>query len=176
MPPDLSAPEGENADPACFVHLGVASALSVNGLFSDPSLQIRLPDGREADTSELAADLMEQELARRLIYATDLANTQENRARLCSLAKGADALFCEAGFAEADAEQARRTGHLTARACGEIAVAARVKRLIPLRFSRRYESDPNVVYSEVKTALEKAPIEIRTTPVGSRSIALASDH
>lgn len=70
----------------------------------------------------------------KLVYATDLADTVENRRRLVSLAENADAFFCEASFLEADRAQADRTGHLTARACAEIAAAAKVKRLVPFHF------------------------------------------
>jgi len=42
VPPDLIVPDGEGADPACFVHLGAASALLVNGLTGDPLLHLRL--------------------------------------------------------------------------------------------------------------------------------------
>lgn len=48
-----------------------------------------------------------------------------------------------------------RTGHLTARACGEIATAAGVERLIPFHFSRRYESDP---YREVRAVCSRAVV------------------
>ena len=101
-----------------------------------------LPGGRRSRVWELAADLMLVRPGRRLVYATDLADTPENRARLVRLAGGAHTLFCEAAFAEADREEARRTGHLTARACGRIAKAAPVARLVPFHFSRRYERDP----------------------------------
>jgi ribonuclease BN (tRNA processing enzyme) len=90
--------------------------------------------------------------ARSLVYATDLADTGENRRRLVKLARGADVLICEAGFAAADAAQARRTGHLTARACGEIAALAGARRLVPFHLSRRYEQDPSPVYDEVEAA------------------------
>ena len=129
--------------------------------------KIRLPDGTTALAWALAAELLEYEPARRLVYATDLANTVENRARLCALARGADALICEASFTEADAEQARRTGHLTARACAEIAVASQVKRLVPFHFSRRYESDTDAIYAEVKAAIGSARIEIRPGVFGT---------
>jgi len=118
--------------------------------------KIRLPDGTAAHASALAAELLEYEPARRLVYATDLADTPENRVRLSALARGADVLICEAGFTEADADQAKRTGHLTARSCAEIALAAQVKRLIPFHFSRRYESDADVIFSELKAALDTA--------------------
>jgi ribonuclease BN (tRNA processing enzyme) len=41
------------------------------------------------------------------------------------------------------------TRHLTARACGEIATAAGVERLIPFHFSKRYEDEPERIYNEV---------------------------
>src|SRR5207302_6692513 len=85
----------------------------------------------------------------KLAYATDLADTVQNRTRLELLAQGAHTLFCEAPFCEADAEQGARTGHLTAKACGEIATAARVERLIPFHFSNRYQGDAERVYAEV---------------------------
>ncbi len=129
--------------------------------------KIRLPDGTTALASALAAELLDYEPARRLVYATDLADIAENRARLCALAQGADALICEASFTEADAEQARRTGHLTARACAEIAVESQVKRLVPFHFSRRYESDTDVIYAEVKAAIGSARIEIRPGVFGT---------
>jgi ribonuclease BN (tRNA processing enzyme) len=129
--------------------------------------KVRLPDGTTALASALAAELVEYEPARRLVYATDLADTADNRARLTALARGADVLICEASFTEADAEHAKRTGHLTARCCAEIALAAQVKRLIPFHFSRRYESDADVIYAELKAALGAARIEIRTSRLGT---------
>jgi ribonuclease BN (tRNA processing enzyme) len=92
----------------------------------------------------------------KLVYATDLADTIQNRNRLKVLAGGAHTFFCEAPFCETDAEQAARTGHLTARACGEIAAAAHVERLIPFHFSRRYQNEIERVYSEVKAACPAA--------------------
>jgi len=114
--------------------------------------RLALPGGRQASVSELARDLVKRHPSRRLVYATDLADTPVNRQRLVALANGADVLICEAGFSQADAGQANRTGHLTARACGEIAAQARVSRLVPFHFSRRYERNPGVLYEELEAA------------------------
>ena len=65
------------------------------------------------------------------------------------LARGAQCLLCEASFLNQDRAQAERTGHLTTRACGEIAAAAGVRYLVPFHFSRRYESEPWRVYEEI---------------------------
>jgi ribonuclease Z len=113
---------------------------------------IRLPDGRTVSAGPLGDDLVLVSPGAKLAYATDLADTRDNRSRLGALARGAHTLFCEAAFAEADADQARNTGHLTARACGEIARAAAVEQLVPFHFSRRYESDPERIYGEVLAA------------------------
>jgi ribonuclease BN (tRNA processing enzyme) len=90
-----------------------------------------------------------------MVYATDLADTAANRAALTTLAHKADIFFCEASFLETDIEQACRTGHLTARACAEIATGADVKQLVPFHFSRRYEKRPEAVYLEISTACSR---------------------
>jgi ribonuclease BN (tRNA processing enzyme) len=113
---------------------------------------VPLPDGSKSTAEELARKLVLIAPGQKLAYATDLADTVSNRHRLAALAKGAHTLFCEATFIARDAAQAQRTGHLTARACGEIASAAGVGRLVPFHFSRRYEEAPDCVYEEVKAA------------------------
>jgi ribonuclease BN (tRNA processing enzyme) len=118
--------------------------------------EILLPNGRLASAAALGEGLIGCDPARHLVYATDLADTAENRARLTAFARNADVLYCEASFREADAARARRTGHLTARACGEIAAAAGVRRLVPFHFSRRYEAESEGVYSEVRAAFPGA--------------------
>lgn len=128
----------------------------------DTSAAIRLPDGRRLSATELADALVEYDPARRLVYATDLADTSENRRLLSTLATGADVLFCEAGFTSADIEQASRTCHLTARACGEIAAAAGVSRLVPFHFSRRYDGKSDDLYAEIGTVY--SGLIVRPTP------------
>lgn len=115
-----------------------------------------LPNGDRRTAEDLAAELLLIRPGKKLVYATDLADTTANRERLVALAQGAHTLFCEAAFCEADAERAAATGHLTARACGEIATASGVERLIPFHFSRRYEDDRAKVYREVRAACARA--------------------
>lgn len=118
-------------------------------LRGDYGAKVALPDGRIQTVAELAADLTLSGPGGTLVYATDLGDTPDNRRRLIDLAQGADCLLCEASFLTQDQAQARRTGHLTARACGEIAAAAGVRYLIPFHFSRRYETEPRRVYEEI---------------------------
>lgn len=112
---------------------------------------ISLPDGRRDTVAALAADLTLIRPGGKLVYATDFADTPDNRQRLIALADGAHTLFCEAPFLQEDAEPARLSGHLTTTACAEIANAAEVHHLIPFHFSRRYEARPGDVYAEIAT-------------------------
>lgn len=122
----------------------------------DREVIIDLPDGRRARSGWLADQLVIVGPGKKLVYATDLADTLDNRQRLVALAAGAHTLFCEAAFIQNDRTQATNTGHLTARACGEIAAAAGVERLVPFHFSKRYEHRPAQVYDEVRAAFSRA--------------------
>jgi ribonuclease BN (tRNA processing enzyme) len=117
---------------------------------------VQLPDGSSSRVGTLADELIRVTPGQKLVYATDLADTPRNRERLTALARGAHTLFLESAFMETDIDQARRTGHLTARACGEIGSAADVERLVPFHFSRRYEGEPQKVYDEVRAACPRA--------------------
>lgn len=121
----------------------------------DNKAMIRLPDNSSREAGELAARLLTVTPGEKMVYATDLADTKANRTALTALAHKADFFFCEASFLETDIEQAQRTGHLTARACGEIATVADVKQLVPFHFSRRYETKPEAVYLEISAACSR---------------------
>lgn len=116
---------------------------------------VQLPNGSKADVATLATDLVLITPAKKLVYATDLADTPNNRQHLHTLARYAHTFFCEARFVEADAEQAMRTGHLTTRACGEIAMATEVGRLVPFHFSQRYTDKPQQIYDEVQAVCSR---------------------
>lgn len=111
---------------------------------------VQLPNGQQATAGALAQDLVIITPGKKLVYATDLADTPTNRERLAKLAHHAHTFFCEAPFLEAEADHAGRNGHLTTRACGEIAFAAEVAHLVPFHFSRRYMDDPQAIYEEIE--------------------------
>jgi ribonuclease BN (tRNA processing enzyme) len=123
---------------------------------------ITLPTGSSRRVDDLAEELLIIGPGHKLVYATDLADTPENRARLTAFAAGAEVFFCEATFCAADADRATSTGHLTATACAEIAAAARVKRLVPFHFSRRYEPDAARLYHEIEAATSGTTIVVAT--------------
>ena len=110
---------------------------------------IQLPDGRRTTAGALADELVLIMPGKKFVYATDLADTAANRQHLINFAHHAHTFFCEAAFIEADADHALRNGHLTTRACGEIATEAGVSRLVPFHFSRRYADNPQQLYDEI---------------------------
>jgi ribonuclease BN (tRNA processing enzyme) len=112
--------------------------------------QIQMPDGSRASAGTLAEELVLVSPGKKLVYATDLADTPANRDKLIKLARHAHTFFCESTYIEADAEYATMNGHLTTRACGEIATQAGVFRLVPFHFSRRYQRQAEQVYDELE--------------------------
>ncbi len=125
-------------------------------LANEGEAMIPLPGGGRAAAAELGAALTLKVPGKRLVYATDFADTAANRSCLVALARHAHTLFCEAAFLEADAPLAARSGHLTTRACGEIATAAGVARLVPFHFSRRYGAgELACLYDEVRAACSR---------------------
>lgn len=108
------------------------------------------PDGATHRVGELQARLLLEQPGQKLVYATDFADSADNRRRLVALAAGAHSLFCEASFMVEDAAQAYRTQHLTTRACAEIANEAQVEHLLPFHFSRRYIERAPDVYREIR--------------------------
>lgn len=89
-------------------------------------------------------------------YVTDAADTLSNRQVIRALVHGADLLFIEAAFAQADAGLAAERGHLTTKAAGEIARAAEVRRVEPFHFSPRYEGEEENMIAEVMAAFSMA--------------------
>ncbi|MCU7844246.1 MAG: hypothetical protein KZQ93_10440 [Candidatus Thiodiazotropha sp. (ex Monitilora ramsayi)] len=124
--------------------------------------QITLPDGSKERVRQLADDLTLTLPGSKITYATDLADTTGNRMKLSTLAQDAHTLFCESPFREKDSAQAQRTGHLTTKACAEIARTARVQHLIPFHFSRRYEEAPWQVYDEIAAVCPQVVIPAGT--------------
>jgi ribonuclease BN (tRNA processing enzyme) len=116
---------------------------------NNPTAVIQLPDGSHEDASTLADELVVITPGKKLVYATDLADTADNRQQLIRLAQHAHTFFCECAYIEADARYALMNGHLTTRACGEIATQASVTRLVPFHFSRRYLNKTDQLYEEL---------------------------
>jgi ribonuclease Z len=115
------------------------------------------PD-RQLAVRELAGHLVHESPGTRIVYATDFADTPVNRSALAAHAREADWFFCEATFRREDRRLAATTHHLTTTACGEIAVGARVKHLVPFHFSKRYIRNLAEVYGEIRASCPDTPI------------------
>lgn len=85
-------------------------------------------------------------------YVTDVANHAGNVQRIVELAERADLLFIECTFLDADAGDAARKSHLTARQAGAIAAAARASVLVPFHFSPRYAGREAELRAEAQAA------------------------
>jgi ribonuclease Z len=111
---------------------------------------------RVLDLGELRRRVLQLVPGQRIAYATDLAMTDDNAERLATLARGADLLYIEAAFLEADAEHARRKSHLTARFAGTVAARAGVREAVPFHFSTRYLGEGESLEREFETASRRA--------------------
>jgi ribonuclease Z len=89
------------------------------------------------------------------------------------LMEGADLVVCEATFASAEADLARRFRHLTAAQAGRIAAEAGARRLVISHFSQRYP-DTTILLDEARAEFDDviAAYDFLRVPVPSR---LASD-
>lgn len=92
---------------------------------------VTLADGRHITPDMVLGDAV---AGAKLAYIGDTARTDN----LLEAVRGADVLVIEATFLEAEAAQARRFGHITARQAAELAAAAGVGTLVLNHVSRRY--------------------------------------
>jgi ribonuclease Z len=95
----------------------------------------------------------------KLAYVTDAADTPANRSAIIRLARNADLLFIEAAFAQADTALATERAHLTTAAAGNLARAARVRRVEPFHFSPRYSGQEARMMDELMVAFIGAKAE-----------------
>ena len=94
----------------------------------------------------------------KIAYVVDVRYHPANAEQIQRLAFGADLLFIECAFAEADAAHAARKNHPAAWRAGLLARQARVKRLVPCRFSTRYRERGDILSEEAQRALYGAPV------------------
>jgi ribonuclease Z len=95
----------------------------------------------------------------RIVYVTDAAGHEANAERIIALARGADQLFIEAAFLEADAALADTTRHLTAARAGTLARRAGVGRVVPFHFSARYLGREGEIRRELDDAFGGSEVE-----------------
>ncbi len=100
--------------------------------------EIAVHDGLAVPLGTLKQQALRTAPGQRIAYVVDAAYHAHNVEKILALARGADELFIETAFVDADAALAAEKLHLTARQAGAIAREAGVKRLTPMHFSARY--------------------------------------
>ncbi len=109
------------------------------------TLSVTLPLGSLRGVARIVA-------GQKFAYVVDTRSNETNAARIERLASGADVLFIECPFLEADAAHAARRNHLTAWQAGLLARRAGVKRLVPCHFSPRYPGRGEMLAEEAERA------------------------
>jgi ribonuclease Z len=109
-------------------------------LNSKPDITISIEQHGTFQASELFIYLEEKQVFK-LGYVMDHAISEENHRKIIELCQGADELYIEAFYRNDEWELANKNKHSTAQASGEVARLANVKKLIPMHFSRRHQSE-----------------------------------
>jgi ribonuclease Z len=130
---------------------------AARGAPDDLPLRVRWRDGGGAHERELPLGFLRGELlsfapGQKISYVTDVSYSEENARRITALAHGADTLFIECVFLQADAAHAARKCHLTARQAGSLARAARARLAVPFHFSPRYAARERALCEEFEAA------------------------
>lgn len=102
---------------------------------------------------ELRRAILRIACGQKIAYVTDAACTAENGAKIVELACGADYLFIETTFLDADSKIAGERHHLTALQAGLLAREAGAIRVIPFHFSPRYQGMEEKLRDELKLGL-----------------------
>lgn len=102
---------------------------------------------------ELSRLILDAEPGQRI--ATDLRDTSDNEQALSNLMQGADQLFIESVFLDADGAHALRKNHLTAAQAGRIARRIGARAVTPFHFSPRYRGRAAELAGEVRTAWDQ---------------------
>ncbi len=97
--------------------------------------------------------ILRMEPGQKIAYVVDVVYHEDNARRIVQLAGGADLLFIETPFLDADRDRAAARFHLTARQAGLLGRRAGVKRLISMHYSARYGGELEALARESQEAL-----------------------
>jgi ribonuclease Z len=113
--------------------------------------EVQLSDGQTVRPS----DLVGTERPGRLVAFT--GDTRPCAATV-DAAQGADLLIHEATFGEEERDRARDTGHATAKEAAQVALAARVKRLVLSHVSARYSMSADELVREAREVFPNSSV------------------
>jgi len=121
---------------------------------------------REVTLGELKAQALDLVPGQKICYITDVVFHEDNFRRIVDLVHGADLLFIESVFLDADAGHAQQKQHLTARQAGTIARAASVRVAVPFHFSPRYAGREGELRAELDAAFSG---QVAGHPAGTKA-------
>ena len=127
-----------------------------NGTIGELSVEIQ---GGKFSGQKLADLYFRREPGAKLAYIVDTAWSDLSRPVMMKLAQGADQLFCDSFYAEADAKSAEKHRHMTARRAAQLARDARVKHLTLIHFSKRYAGRYDKLVEEARSIFPKTTAE-----------------
>jgi ribonuclease Z len=135
-----------------------------NAIYRNPASRedLSIPDPEAPSKSrtfrmdELSRRIAKVSDGMRIGYVTDAVYHPKNAENIRRIIEGADRLFIEAAFLEADAGLAFRKHHLTARQAGELAGQAGVRAFYLFHFSPRYAGRAKEIENEAQEAYRKA--------------------
>jgi ribonuclease Z len=87
-------------------------------------------------------------------YVMDYLANESNFQKIINLFKNIDELYIESYYKDADLNYALKNNHSTAKASGEVARRANVKRVVPVHHSRRYGNEVEHLKEECLAAFE----------------------
>jgi ribonuclease Z len=152
--------------------VGELKALALAGAGDEAPVQASWRDRDGAHRRTLAFGELRHALelvpGQRIAYVTDVVFHDQNVTRIAGLAHGADTLFIESVFLEADVAHATQKQHLTARQAGSIARLAGARNVVQFHFSPRYADRAAALHAELEVAFRGATAEI---PDANRGLA-----
>lgn len=104
---------------------------------------VELPDGTSVTPDDLVGA---PRPGRKLVYSGDTRPCES----VVDAAQDADLLIHEATFDREEADRAEQTGHSTAVGAAQVALAARVRRLVLTHVSARYSRDPRDLLAQAR--------------------------
>lgn len=100
----------------------------------------------------------------RIAYVTDTAWSEQSQPGLLELARGAEWLYCDSFYSEAQRKQADKYRHMTATDAATLARDAGAERLTLIHFSRRYTGRYEQLIDEARRIFPAARADLSAEP------------
>ena len=123
---------------------------------ADSTLDIQ---GGRFSQSALAEQYLRKSRGTRIAFVTDTRWNDISRPGLLRLASGAQRLYCDAFYAEPQARQAEKYGHMTAPQTADFALQADVAELVLMHFSGRYAGNYQSIIDEARAVFPRTSAE-----------------